>query len=67
MGLIARAVAHRSAAEVPIQPLAWRTSICCRCGPKKGKKKEKEKERKGVEREGERKKEGRKEGRKALR
>ena len=29
---------HRPVATAPISPLAWEISICCRCGPRKGKK-----------------------------
>ena len=30
---------HRLAATAPIQPLAWRSSTCCGCGPKKKERK----------------------------
>ena len=30
---------HRPAAVDPIKPLAWRSSTCCGCGPKKKKRK----------------------------
>ena len=34
----------RTASTALIQPLAWETSICCRCSPKKTKKKKEEEE-----------------------